>query len=269
MVEGTPDFLLKPLRVWLVHAVTLRDLIDLKRSLELRLWRNDIFQMGGVTGTAIMDVLLEGEELFEAVDAALDLHNWLLASDVEPDSHQWWVWMARDLMMILDEAHSEWEVNHLVNGLVRRVDPTAAQAVAAVVKDASADASAHLSKAWDKAYGFRPDPGDAYSEAVKAVEAAVIPVTIPRSGKPTLGTALKHLEDTESQWSLVIDDKTGQPTPARVVIGLIDLLWHGQRNRHAGGPTTKPISQETAEAAVHAAVTLVQWFTSGAIRKAP
>jgi hypothetical protein len=34
------------------------------------------------------------------------------------------------------------------------------------------DDGAHLGRAWERAYGRDPDPGSAYAEAVKAVEAA-------------------------------------------------------------------------------------------------
>jgi hypothetical protein len=50
-------------------------------------------------------------------------------------------------------------------------------------------------------------------------------------------------------------------------VELINLLWHGQRDRHAGGPTSSPITQRAAETAVHAAALLVHWFTEGSIRK--
>jgi hypothetical protein len=46
---------------------------------------------------------------------------------------------------------------------------------------------------------------------------------------------------------------------------MIALLWEGQRDRHAGGPISQPVTQEAAQTAVHLAVTLVQWFSAGAI----
>jgi len=48
---------------------------------------------------------------------------------------------------------------------------------------------------------------------------------------------------------------------------MIALLWEGHRDRHAGGPTTALITQPAAEAAVHLAAVLVQWFSSGAVRR--
>ena len=48
----------------------------------------------------------------------------------------------------------------------------------------------------------------------------------------------------------------------------LSLLWDGQRwRRHGSMQPTPSVSLEEALMAVHLAVTLVQWFTSGAVRK--
>lgn len=78
----------------------------------------------------------------------------------------------------------------------------------------------------------------------RAVEGAAIPVTLPNDRLATLGKVL---------------------APADAVVGMIALLWEGQRDRHAGGPISQPVTQEAAQTAVHLAVTLVQWFSAGAI----
>ncbi|WP_436761137.1 hypothetical protein [Streptosporangium sp. V21-05] len=161
------------------------------------------------------------------------------------------------------------QVNEGSDGLERRVDETVVAAAHFTIAAASANASAHLKAAWSATYGFHPDPEKAYSQAVKAAEAVVIPATIPNAGTPTLGTALKHLDDTAAKWTTVLDDKTGNPASAEPLIGLIRMLWQGQRDRHAGGPTSKPTTQEAAEAAVHAAILIVQWFNSQAVVKNP
>ncbi|MFI6883977.1 hypothetical protein [Streptosporangium canum] len=189
----------------------------------------------------------------------------------EQDSQEWpeHVW---DLRHRLTEAGSAWQPAKDASGLERRVDETVARAAEAVIATALAEAATHLRAAWAAAYGFHPDPEKAYSQAIKAAEAAVIPVTIPKDGSPTLGKALKHMQDTNEQttrWTTVLHDKNGAPASAEPIIGLIKLLWEGQRDRHAGGPTTKPTTQEAAEAAVHTAIALVQWFQSGAVVKAP
>jgi hypothetical protein len=59
--------------------------------------------------------------------------------------------------------------------LERRVDPGAAEAAQAVGGNTTRD-SEHLRNAWHAAYGQSPNPGEAYLEAVKAVEVVAIPV---------------------------------------------------------------------------------------------
>jgi hypothetical protein len=51
------------------------------------------------------------------------------------------------------------------------------------------------------------------------------------------------------------------------VIEMLWLLERGQTDRHGGIDPTRHISQEAAEAAVHLATTLVQWFSAGHIRR--
>ena len=57
--------------------------------------------------------------------------------------------------------------------------------------------------------------------------------------------------------------------PFEVVRSMCQLLWKAQPERH-GTPDERAhsnVSQKAAEGAVHFAVTLVQWFTSGVVRR--
>jgi hypothetical protein len=54
---------------------------------------------------------------------------------------------------------------------------------------------------------------------------------------------------------------------AALITALIGLLREGHTDRHEGNRPALPITQEAAEMAVHAAAMLVQWFSSGAIRR--
>jgi hypothetical protein len=101
---------------------------------------------------------------------------------------------------------------------------------------------------------------------VKAVEAAAIPVVLPTDKDATLGRVLGEMRNTQQKWELAIDDRDGQRAPSDGVVAMIALLWHGQRDRHAG-PAMKLPTLEAARMAVHAAATLVQWFTSGHVYK--
>ncbi|MFI6505846.1 hypothetical protein [Nonomuraea typhae] len=264
LVEGTPDYLLEPLQTWLYEIFISRQHGDFLTRLQLKLRRQNLAQLAG--GQVV--ILLKDQELLAAIDGALHMNCDLLEAGVDPVKKRWWKEMLVRLLKILNEGGSAWTITDNVDGLTARVNPTVAQAARTTVKDAKASAADHLRKAWDAAYGFQPDPTLAYSEAVKAVEDVVIPETIPRDNMPTLGKALTHLTSTRGKWTLAIDDKNGQPATADALISLLELLWHGQRDRHAG-PTMKPASQETAQMAVHTAAVVVQWFSSGNVRKKP
>ncbi len=268
LVEGTPDYLLEPLHGWLLNAIfTKGEFTNLATSLQLRLRRSGIITTGS---RGVRTLSLLGEDLLEAIDAVMSINRWIVDDDDyrRDDLKKWWLGKLVDLNLLLREGGSAWQPNDGFDGLTTRVDETVAEAQRTVVRDAPQGAAEHLKKAWEASYGYKPDPTVAYSEAVKAVEAAVIPVTIPNDGKATLGKALTHIKNTSAKWSLAIDDQAGQPASADAAIALIELLWHGQRDRHAG-PSMKPATRESAQTAVHAAVTLVHWFTSGAIHKAP
>jgi len=59
---------------------------------------------------------------------------------------------------------------------------------------------------------------------------------------------------------------TGSVEP---LTGMLDLLWKGQTSRHGGRTAQRPEIFEEAQMAVHLAVTLVHWFTTGAIQRIP
>jgi hypothetical protein len=146
--------------------------------------------------------------------------------------------------------------------LQRRTAPEAIDALKAVSQSAP-DAACHLGSAWRHAFGRNPDPGRAYSEAIKAVEAAAIPVVSPNNPKATLGTVIGQLRSTPQKWQVVLArDVTlpggNQKAPIEVLTNLAALLWVNQTDRHA---PVQPIQQAQAEMAVHLALTLVQIFT--------
>lgn len=125
----------------------------------------------------------------------------------------------------------------------------------------------HLRAAFSEAYGIKPDPSAAYSRAVKAVEAVANPLFLPNAPEPTLGKVRDHLDQGRHKYEMVISDKTGAPADIDAVVARISLLWHGQRDRHEGGSTSAPVTQEVAETAVDTAAILVHWISSGSIRK--
>jgi hypothetical protein len=105
-----------------------------------------------------------------------------------------------------------------------------------------------------------------YGEAIKAVEAAAHAVLEPNQRLSTLGKMRGHLRANLNQFSLVIKGPDGRGDTGPL-LGCISLLWDGQTSRHGSSSPTRPETLEEAVMAVHLAVMLVQWFTSGAVRR--
>jgi hypothetical protein len=175
-----------------------------------------------------------------------------------------------DLDLVLEEGGSAYQIPAGADGLEHRVDPPVTRGFRSAVDRALSvgrqDAARYLGDAWGHIYGLHPKPDMAYSDAVKAVEAVAIPRIVPADPLPTLGKVLSCLRQGAAKWELVIAAKDGCPATIEPLVEALSLLWHGHRDRHPGGPTSAPVTQDAAEAAVHLAATLVQWFTTGAVR---
>ncbi len=173
----------------------------------------------------------------------------------------------------LDAAGSAWSVAPDATGLTRRVLPEAAQAAKTVVSGGSR-AGVLIGAAWKHVYGRNPNPGTGYREAVRAIEGAVCPAIIPDDPAPSLGKAIPALRDApKGKYATVFPETTldGKPQdPLEAVWKLMQLVWKSELDRHTPADESVPLSvtQEQAEAALHAAVTLVQWFQRGFVRRA-
>lgn len=170
------------------------------------------------------------------------------------------------LETILSNGGSAWRVTNASDGLERRVDQTVQDdyrlAIDAAVASGVPSAAEHLRSSWEAAYGRNPGPAAAYGDGVKAVESAAIPVISPTNKGATLGTMIADLKNKPAKWQFALSDKNGAHD-IEPVIALMERLWQGQV-RHGANPTPK-VTAEEGEAALHAAVTLVHWFTSGAV----
>jgi len=175
----------------------------------------------------------------------------------------------------LDNALRQAGANYIVvtpdpqrtgHALEKRVSPATAATMTAATA-APGNASEHLGKARRAAFGQEPDPSKAYWEAVKAVEAAAIAVVTPNDPLATLGKILAELRNNPQKFSTVFTreaslGKGTMLTPLQVVIGLADLLWKNQTDKHGTSEQPVPITQEQGEVAVPIAVTLVEIFRS-------
>lgn len=280
LYEGIPEHLTRPLEDWLRKALSHKD--NVARTVLLRC-RLDVTAWGASYTEALMRVIMsgtfEGYGSLDLLNAFINLHDdWPSTGPRNPfhtgtedqRERQWWQQLV-ELQQLLIDSGSAWSVDPGFRGLYRRVDPTVVEARKAAEKaahDASRPtATEHLRAAWQETYGVQPDPDEAYEQAIKAIEAAAAPTVAPKDREPTLGKILADMR-AQNTWQLMLVDKKDQPWPAETFIDLLDQLWKGHRSRHGGGSTSRPQTQPEAESAVHLAALAVQWFSTGAIKKA-
>jgi len=258
-IEGVPDFLYERLREWLFRALQHTD----GPVLALRPghgYSADTQRVMLRLQTTMQPWLLgpDDHKFLDAIDATLRWREWLDGWDFESP---------QSLEAILYAANSAWRVASEFSGLERRVDATITAAVAETIRSAGDKAADHLRTAWEKTYGYAPEPDTAYREAVLAVEEAAGPLVLPASTRPTLGTVRDHLRDAGGKWELVLPDRNADPAVVDVIVSMLSTLEAGQRSRHAGGPNARRQTQAEAEAAFHLAAALVQWIVSGVLRR--
>ncbi len=184
---------------------------------------------------------------------------------------------AQALDRALTEAGSVWTVAGSAQrgySLRRRVTE-AGDALARQVQTPPGNASSELGSAHEAAFGREPRPGAAYSHAVKAVEAAAIPVVSPNNQRATLGTLVADMRQKPARFSAIlarparrIGPSQESLAPVEVTLALMDQLWQNQTDRHSPGDTEPPtaVTQAQAEWAVHTACLLVQIFRSNWVR---
>ena len=123
----------------------------------------------------------------------------------------------------------------------------------------------YLRKAWGATYGRNPQPDTAYRDAVRAVEAAAIPIVRPSRSPPTLGLVITELHDRPERFATRLNPSPPLE-PIETVRQMLSLLWKSQRDRHGvDDDVPLTVSQQEAEDALALAVTLVRWFDTGAV----
>lgn len=203
-----------------------------------------------------------GEKFLSVVDFALSQ----IAHKGDGNDHD----AAFALETLLRDAGSAWMVGPTGRSLARRVQPVAVEAARQVMAGGSR-AGHYLGEAWHYTYGRNPHPGTAYREAVRAVEAAARPVISPKNPKATLGTIINELRDARpGKFATAFEGNGPGVNALDAVRALMGLVWTNQLDRHGTDDDEVPlhVSPEQAEAAVHAAVALVQWFERGVVRQA-
>jgi hypothetical protein len=232
----------------------------LMRELE-RICRIDIGWAGGEEYTSLMEglralrrTLYDNEIAFlTAVDLYLSRVNEPVVLD--------------ELMGILNDAGSEWRVGEVGSrhGLVKRIDETV-QRAAEEAASKGTRAGRLLADAWRHAFSMQRDPSASYRCSVRAVEAAAGPILSPKDPRPSLGKMIPALRDGMQKWNFTFTVDSGVE-PKNVLLQMLQLLWTNEYSRHVDSDPATPlhVSQEEAESAAVLALTLVNWFTSGAV----
>ncbi|MFI6986561.1 hypothetical protein ACIBSV_49585 [Embleya sp. NPDC050154] len=113
------------------------------------------------------------------------------------------------LRSLLDDCGSAYRIKDDNCGLEERTDPTAREAVLATIADATASTTSgsagdHLATAWAAAYGMHPDPVRAFSESIKAIEAAGHAIVQTNHATATLGTMLGELKGVPHKFEFTV-----------------------------------------------------------------
>lgn len=252
-VEGVPLWMKESLLDWL-HGrfIYYEGGRDPNRQVLLMIERNCQINLDwGLNPSRAHESLLE--VFGRQPEKILDVIDYALANISVPDG-------AQELDLVLDEVGSVWEVALDLRGLQRRIRPEATEAVKKLMTGGSKAVGEHLAAAWRHIYGRKPDPDAGYDQAVKAVEAAAFPIIIPNNPKATLGKANSAIREAPAgKYTSVLKDGGG----VDAILGVMELLWKNQPRHGKAGAGARTVSPAQAEAALHTALMLLQWFERG------
>lgn len=259
LYEGVPTWLQPSLSSWVNERISAP---TGGSEMLLRLVR--VLQWDVGSGANLWDEL---DARLNRPDELLDIIHYFLGREPS-DPYRGMPLAVAEMALCLLEAGSAWTVDRLDGehwGLVRRLPAEIGNAVDSVASVADRSGE-HLRSARAHLYGRGPNPSEAYSDSVKAVEAAAKPVVIPKSPAATLGTIRAAIRDApEGKFSFAITSRQGN-NPRKTLVAMLGLLYEGQRNRHGDPEGPASVGQEEADAAFHLAVTLVHLFRTGTIR---
>lgn len=192
------------------------------------------------------------ETELKAVGRPLDIADFLLAHAQFPEE--------KELEAILSLGSSKWKVGQRAGfpGLELRV-PEGVSTAADEIIARPGNAGRRLATAWEKLYGLKSNYSEAYSQAIKAVEDAVLPVVTPNDKVGTLGKALTVLEN--QKWTISVAKESQKAPPGDVLVGMLRMLWTGESGRHGGGTEGAEATFEEAVMAVSIAVAVVNMFS--------
>ena len=167
----------------------------------------------------------------------------------------------KELEFVLSTSNSVWTVGDVApgsQGLVERLDPTVDDRSQTVMSSGS-NAAEYLRRSWSEVRALSPNYDLALDHANKALEAAAQPIVTPNNQRATLGTIIAALRAKPEKWICAlgsVDELTVR----------LHNIWKAQyRHGEADGPIPN-VEPAVARAAIHDAVTLVQWLQDGTLQ---
>lgn len=168
---------------------------------------------------------------------------------------------ARKLEQELHTAGSAWRTDDVEGGLLRRV-PEEAQAAYERALETQPSAAEHLSGAWEHAFGRHPDAGDAWGDAIRAVEASLHQIISPANRKATLGSMKSELRQAPGGKFII---RAAGADPKETLLGMLDAVPY-ENGRH--GTDRSRASIDTARVVVFQATAIVAGVGEGLIERA-
>jgi hypothetical protein len=261
-VEGLPPWLIEPVVHWIFDCVggEYSPRPEAMRDLQVALRLTPPLPDFGMHGLSEIRrrIHIDAELGLEVVDYLL-YHSFEMVRLTKRSVN------AGALSAILRQGGSAWEVAEADEPGRFQLSKRAAGPVRETILELPADARAtqHLTTAWNRLSGRKPDVSVAYREAIRAVEAAAKPVILPANSLATLGTMIAALRDKPEKWTTTL----GSVETVRL---MMEAVWKGQRDRHGTDDDSVPanVTAAEADAAVTTCITLVRLFVGGHVQAA-
>lgn len=173
---------------------------------------------------------------------------------------------AERLDKMLTEGGSVWQLAFEPFWCLQRRANQITQSLVDLASSPETDAARKIASAWNALYRHSPDYDRAYRDAVLAVEAVALPLTVPKNKRGTLGNVVAHIGDTVDRWT-VGDLDAEEQASGETLLSMLRTLWHNQERHAKPDGSIVEVPRAEAEAAVSLAVVLVHWFASGAVRR--
>ena len=265
LLEGIPEWMRPSIERFIAQKITGRDVAEtglpfhakmhtvnaIERYLQVQLEQSSPVN----TYRHIMRYILDDEQCLDVIEA-------ILATDAHVE------YLLSPLNNILTTSGSKWIAVMQDSGqatLEERVSESAQNALAIAIKESDTTTQQFLKTAWGSAFGRSPDASSAYSNSIKAIEAAAWPTITPNDNKATLGTMLGAIRSNIGKWKTATTDK--DPDQGITAIkDIMQLIWDGQTDRHGTAHPVTP-SQEAAEQDVLYAVVVCNFFNRNLVTK--